>query len=271
MSFEFQGKLPASKSLVNRWIILASHFPQIQLSFDSTAEDVLHLKNALADFKNGKKSFFAGKGGTTFRFLSLFLSRYAGQYFIEVDPQLRNRSQESLTEVLTQLGVMWQWNGNVFSIQASGWRNNVVQVSTKTTTQTLSGVLLNCWNLDRDLSLKFENPMISNDYFEMTLEVIRLAGLNFRYVSKDSTAVEISIEKDQVPLAKKISVECDISSAFAVGAMAIADGVTTIEEFPFSSIQPDIEFVSILEKMGVPLEKSENRLKILRADELKPI
>ena len=72
----------ASKSILNRLQIVRSFFPELQIVGDSQCDDVLELRQALADFERGEKSFHLGLGATSLRFFTLRLSRTVGNYHV---------------------------------------------------------------------------------------------------------------------------------------------------------------------------------------------
>lgn len=77
----------------------------------------------------------------------------------------------------------------------------------------------------------------------------------------------------RVPRGQKINAgsyvsETDLSSAFAVAAVAAVSGSASFTDFPTHSLQPDAEFVRILGSMGVPLTMSGTTLRVERAENL---
>jgi 5-enolpyruvylshikimate-3-phosphate synthase len=80
----------------------------------------------------------------------------------------------------------------------------------------------------------------------------------------------------RIPARQKISatsltVEPDMSSAFALAAAAAVGGSTTLLDFPVESLQPDSIFPNILQKMGVPIQFDCGRLKVQRAQFLRGV
>ena len=62
----------------------AEEFRKLIYNLHSESEDVQHLSNALFAFFKGEKSFYLGQGGTSFRFFIIFISRFYGEWKIEI-------------------------------------------------------------------------------------------------------------------------------------------------------------------------------------------
>lgn len=145
--FSYQGVIPASKSLVNRALIVQSYFPNLKLEIDSQSEDVLHLQAALAKISGRTERYtnadlFCGDGGTTLRFLALRVSRIPGDYVLTGTDRLFARPQAELISLLKQLGVQAQLLSNSVRIQSKGWSQlgKDVVVSQSESSQFLSAL-----------------------------------------------------------------------------------------------------------------------------------
>jgi 3-phosphoshikimate 1-carboxyvinyltransferase len=111
---------------------------------------------------------------------------------------------------------------------------------------------------------------VSEGYLEMSLDVARRFGMAVLPTREtDHTRLEISAGQRLRPGSS--TAEADVSSAFAVAAIAAVAGSAFIENFPALSLQPDHRFVEILRRMGVPIELSARGLHVAKADRLLPI
>jgi len=70
MNFQFVGKIPASKSLMNRALICSSYSSALQLQGDSSCDDVVKMKIAINELRQGNLNleFDCGAAGTVLRF-----------------------------------------------------------------------------------------------------------------------------------------------------------------------------------------------------------
>lgn len=272
--FQFSGTLPASKSLLNRALILQSYFPQIEISGDSQSSDVRILRQALKDLGH-KKEFYLGEGGTSFRFFALRLSRERGEFRLQLSKRLSERPFRELVEVLKQFSVHAEMRGTHFIIQSEGWRwneSNRIHVDSSQSSQFASALLLNAWSLPQALVLETQDQMGSESYFLMTQKLIQSLGLQMD-VRKKHGRCEIHVPPHQSPKNFRLKAEMDLSSAFTLACAAALNGQITLLEFPVGSLQPDIFGLDLLLQMGTPLElgpelhvKKASRLRALQAN-----
>lgn len=265
--FNFKGRIPASKSLMNRALIAQSFDPRLQLVGDSSCDDVVHMKASLK--KLGKSSVLdCGEGGTTLRFLAFRVSRLKGNFLLQGTPRLLSRPQKEIQTILRQLGVEVRFENKGIRIISDGWKAPAkgLTVSAKDSSQFLSALFLNAWGLDFDLKIKVAGPITSLGYFEMTLQLLK--DLGFKYTRRNGV---YTIPRGQKIKLKKYSVESDLSSLFSVAAFAAVSGKAVFKDFPKKSLQPDLEFTRIFKKMGITEGQSTKQLSVSSPAVLKPV
>ncbi len=254
MSFHFSGSLEISKSWMNRALILQSYNPHIQIHGESSADDVVLLKKALTDFKNGQKEFHVGLGGTTLRFLALRLSRAIGEFTIFGDEKLFSRPQTELIHVLNQLGVTAELSKNSLKIKSEGWQKptKAIQIDTQQSSQFLSSFVLNAMDLDFDLQYQTSQQITSEGYYQYTLDLIK------------KCSVEVSDQKMRSQKLKPtvLKGEIDVSSAFSLIAAGVLSGEVEIKNWSKNSLQPDMQFVQFLKQMNISFSLDEFEFKI---------
>ena len=76
------------------------------------------------------------------------------------------------------------------------------------------------------------------------------------------------MRRGQSVTASDVQMETDMSSAFAVAAVAAVSGRATLTDFPQPSLQPDAQFVQVMQAMGVPLSLGAHDLKVEKASRL---
>jgi 3-phosphoshikimate 1-carboxyvinyltransferase len=258
--FKFQGRISASKSMLNRALILKSWKNDLVIEGDSLCEDVLYLRRAL-NASEGLASgrYECGHGGTTLRFLSFRLSRKVGHFFLGGQSRLLQRPQQDLVDILSSLGVVVSGSKEGLSIDSQGWQDprGTLSVSTQLSSQFLSGLLLSSWELPFALRLKVSEERVSQGYLNMTLEMLSEAGMHWHW-EEDL----LLVPQGQSIKAQKMTVEPDMSSAFVVAALATIGGQAVLLNMPRYSLQPDFEFVKILREMGVGVEWCASGIKI---------
>ena len=265
--FSYQGVIPASKSLVNRALIVQSYFPNLKLEIDSQSEDVLHLQAALAKISGRTERYtnadlFCGDGGTTLRFLALRVSRIPGDYVLTGTDRLFARPQGELISLLKQLGVQAQLLSNSVRIQSKGWSQlgKDVVVSQSESSQFLSALFLNAWGLSRDFKVKVVGTRRSDDYLKMTIGLLQKMGMQI-----EQSADHFLILANQKSLFSEFALEPDLSSSFSVAAAAALCGQAHFLNFPFASLQPDLSFLKIFESLQIPLVRRPDSLFVNRA------
>ncbi len=271
-------EVSSSKSLFNRALIIQSYFPNLKILSHSSSEDVKHLQNSLASMKSSPvlgsaKELYVGEGGTTFRFLALRVSRTPGRWILRGKKTLFNRPNSSLADLFKRLSVESQWGSDFLEIHTQGWQlpEKEVEINTKESSQFASAFLLNSFGFDRGLKFSVEKDMNSESYFEMSLKLIRDLGLKVLETEDKGSRRRFYIPENQKPTAAEIKIEADMSSIFTVAAFAALNQDVLIENFPFESQQPDIDFLKIFSQMNISFEKIENKLLVKKANALKSV
>lgn len=268
--FYFRGKIPASKSLLNRGLIIRSYASgSLFLRGESDANDVTYLRKALGKIEDGR-DFYLGDGGTTLRFFAVRVSREKGTFGLKMTERLYRRPQGALKEILAPLGVELEPGTGAYSfiLKSSGWSKPLgpLRVPTADSSQFASALVLNAWDLDFPLELEFDSKMISESYFQMTVDLCRRAGMEIKL-----TGTGLRIPPHQKVKRQELVIEPDLSSMFSVAALAALNGESEIHQFPEDPLQPDARFVEFLTLMGVDVSVREKTLWVRRPSELKPL
>lgn len=268
--FFFKGPIPASKSWLNRALVIQHFNPDININADSTAADVVYLKNNILSIKN-ENVFFLGEGGTTLRFFTFLISRYPGVWTLKAHSRLLERPQDDLKHLLNQLGVSVELSSEQIVINSSGWKIpeqiicNQIQSS-----QFISGLLLSSWNLNNDLQINIKKPILSYDYLKMTISLLKQAGMSIDGI-ETSNELSIRIKKLQISKVNSLIAELDISSVFSLASCAVVNGNVEIDNWNSHSTQPDVYFLEIFKKMGINFEISYNKFLIKKQNHWKGV
>lgn len=301
MSFNYRGIIPASKSLMNRALICASYSngsmseSQLNLVGQSSCDDVIKMQEALQLLAshNPNAIYDCGAAGTVWRFLSLRLSRIPGRHTLKGTKRLLARPQKDLLDLFTRLNIQYELFDDRMILHSQGWMNldHPIMVQRGVSSQFASGLILNAWNLNQDLILQMVGNPISEGYLDMTIQLVKSLGMSVQVYqpsisnsnsfskieSNSESQLESQVESDsnlintdscliikaqsQIKQNKYI-VESDLSSAFAIAAFAALNGSANFELFPSPSLQPDYEFISIMQRMGIPIQLNNTELVI---------
>jgi 3-phosphoshikimate 1-carboxyvinyltransferase len=125
--------------------------------------------------------------------------------------------------------------------------------------QFLTALLLALPLTGRTVRIDIEGELISRPYVEMTLEMMRRFGLEVRRDGWKSFEV-----KGRTYVSPgKVRVEGDASSAsYFLAAGAIGGGPVRVEGVGSASIQGDVRFVEVLERMGAKVSIDENSIEV---------
>lgn len=264
--FIFDGIIPASKSTFNRALMIQSYEPKIKVSGDGLCDDIVKMRSAVLNLNRHEGVFDCGEAGAVLRFLSLRVSRESGSFLLTGRPRLFKRPQNELLQLFSQLQVRYQMEERGLRIESKGWKipSKPLKVNARESSQFLSGVLLNSWNLPQPLVIEIPSEINSGAYFQLTLDILKDFGLEWIQEGSLFTIPEL-----QKPKQLTYKVESDVSSAFAIAALAVVAGTASIRSFPFNSKQPDIAFIKILECMGAVIQRSDDCLIVGRTSKLK--
>jgi 3-phosphoshikimate 1-carboxyvinyltransferase len=283
-------RLPGSKSISNRVLLLASLArgdTEVRGLLD--AEDTRVMRTALSSLgvqfdgslvkgKGGpfavkKADLFLGNAGTAFRPLAAALAFCGGEYRLSGAPRMHERPIADLVEALRGLGARIHYEGregfpplkispSVISVEEP------VRVRGDVSSQFLSALLMALPLGGRGAIVEVAGELISKPYVEITLNVMRRFGLS---------VLRNGWQSFQVPAAGYVSpgsiyVEGDASSAsYFLAAGALGGGPVRVEGVGGGSIQGDVRFTEVLERMGARVSSGEDWIEVSGAKKLSAV
>jgi 3-phosphoshikimate 1-carboxyvinyltransferase len=266
-AFKYQGPIPASKSLMNRALLIQSYFPDLTIQGDSNCDDVLLMKSAVKSLHE-KSEIHCGEAGTVLRFMALRAAREPGTWKLTGSKRLFQRPQEDIVLILEQLGVSCRLHPEMMLIKGEGWKRPQVPVlvQRRKSSQFVSSLLLNSWRLSFPLEFETKGQNLSEGYWQMSKGIVEDLGMQL----KESGGIQ-TVPQNQSISESKIEVEMDCSSGFAIAAAAVLDGSVEITNYNSESLQPDRAFFQILKKMGAEISLKGSTLKVEKSDRLRSI
>lgn len=266
-------KVPGSKSITNRALLLAmlsdgeshltgaqfsedsSHFLQClsDLSFDvaskpETGEVSVHGLSGRLPVK--KASLYVGSAGTAARFLSAVLGVSEGEFFLDASEQMKKRPMAPLLSALQSVGCDISFAEKEgyfpFTLHARGFQNTDLTIDIDKSSQFLSALLIAAPLAKKDVKIKVAGTH-GMAYIEMTCRMMEQFGVLTGHPAPDT----FLIKAGQTYRAQDYAIEPDVSAACYFYALAALSGCSVIVDgVPEHSLQGDTEFLSILEKMG---------------------
>ena len=202
--------LPSSKSISNRLLIIKALCKEKFLIKNlSESDDTILLKNAL---NSKEKTINVSHAGTSFRFLTSFLSIQKGKEFIlNGSDRMKERPIKELVNSLQELGVKIEYlekeDFPPLKIIGTEIDGGEIEIDGTISSQFISSLLLIAPNLRNGLILKIKGELVSKSYVLMTLKLMGEFGINWTW-NKDV----ITILKQEY-VAKNYTVESDWSAA----------------------------------------------------------
>lgn len=281
--------LPGSKSVSNRALLLAALAQgTTRLTNLLDSDDVKHMLNALealgvgyqlsADrtvceinglggpLKAGKAlELFLGNAGTAMRPLAAALCLADNDIILTGEPRMKERPIGHLVDALRQGGAqidyLEQDDYPPLRIHG-GFTGGEVSVDGSVSSQFLTALLMAAPLAPQDTQIVIKGDLVSKPYIDITLHLMNAFGVtveNDRYQC-------FSIRGQQRYVSPgSYLVEGDASSAsYFLAAAAIKGGTVRVTGVGRSSVQGDIRFADVLEKMGAKIEWGDDYIACTR-------
>lgn len=270
--------LPGSKSVSNRALLLAAlaHGKTI-LTYLLDSDDVRHMLNALsalgidytlsADRTHcdiagnggvlrapGNLELFLGNAGTAMRSLAAALCLGQNEIVLTGEPRMKERPIGHLVDALRQGGAhidyLEQENYPPLRLRG-GFTGGDIEVDGSVSSQFITALLMTAPLAPKDTVICIKGELVSKPYIDITLNLMKTFGveiLNHHY----QQFVVKGGQQYQSP--GRYLVEGDASSAsYFLAAGAIKGGTVKVTGIGRNSMQGDIRFADVLEKMGATI------------------
>jgi 3-phosphoshikimate 1-carboxyvinyltransferase len=246
-------RIPGSKSISNRLLILQALYPGIRIENLSTARDTQLLRKALTSQDNIIDVMDAG---TAMRFATAFFAATTKRRIVLTGTgRMKNRPVKPLVNALLSIGASIRYLEKEgyppLEIVPAGITGNRVNIEADVSSQFISALMLIAPALPGGLGIAFDKrDSVSQPYWRMTLELLKRAGAEV-----DETGNEIYIYPPDKALDKHFTVESDWSSAsYFYSAVAVTGKTLCLERLYADSLQGDAVSVRLFEKLGVHTE-----------------
>ena len=274
-------RLPGSKSISNRALLLAALAAgDTKVTGLLDAEDTLVMRKALSAlgvsftretvlgvggvFPIKRAELFLGNAGTAFRPLTAVLAMCGGEYRLSGAPRMHERPIGDLVDALRGIGARIDYEGKQGFPPLHIHPGEIdvdkkLRVKGDVSSQFLSALLMALPLTGRTARVDVVGELISKPYVEITLNVMRRFGQEVRRDGWKS----FEVQGHTYVSPGKFFVEGDASSAsYFRAAGALGGGPVRVEGVGRSSIQGDVRFVEVLEKMGAHVSLSENAIEV---------
>ncbi|CAN8318557.1 unnamed protein product [Cochlearia groenlandica] len=289
-------KLPGSKSLSNRILLLAA------LSEGTTvvdnllnSDDINYMLDALKklglnverDSENNRAivegcggifpasidsksdiELYLGNAGTAMRPLTAAVTAAGGNasYVLDGVPRMRERPIGDLVVGLKQLGadVECTLGTNCPPVRVNangGLPGGKVKLSGSISSQYLTALLMAAPLALGDVEIEIIDKLISVPYVEMTLKLMERFGVSAEHSDSWDRFFVKGGQKYKSPGNAYVEGDASSASYFLAGA-AITGETVTVEGCGTTSLQGDVKFAEVLEKMGCKVSWTENSVTV---------
>jgi 3-phosphoshikimate 1-carboxyvinyltransferase len=288
-------RMPGSKSISNRVLLLAAlsrgdtrvkdlldsddtgvmldALKKLGVSIERRSENSVLVHGVGGNFPVGSADLWLGNAGTALRPLAAVLALSGGEYRLSGAARMHERPIGDLVDALRRLGAAIEYSGKEgfppLAIRPGTIkRGTSVRVRGDVSSQYLSALLMALPLADAAASVEVEGELVSRPYVEITLNLMRRFGINVVQKGWRSFAVP----KGSYSTPGEIRVEGDASSAsyfLAAGAISglSGGGPVRVQGVGRSSIQGDVRFAEVLERMGAAISMGEDWIESAAGDE----
>lgn len=274
---EIEGEitLDGSKSISNRVLIIRAlsntHFDIDHLS---TSDDTKTLSNLLENVPDGN-IYNVGHAGTTFRFLTAYLSLQKGTQTLTGSSRMLERPIGPLVDALRSLGCDIDYKGKegyppleIKDVENTALKSEV-EIDSGISSQYITALMLIAPILPNGLTIKLKGEMVSESYLRLTQGILNDFGIKAEF---DERKIDI---RPQAYESRPYTIEADWSAAsyyFSIVALAKKASVSLKGLFE-NSLQGDAQMVKVGNALGVQSNWSDqwdltkkNRAASLRFD-----
>ncbi len=278
--------IPGSKSISNRALLLAAQAAGrtcLQNLLDS--DDVRLMLEALGNLgvttteEEGERCVHGragplvteernlvldlGLAGTAFRPLAAALTTGRGSFVLDGVARMRERPVGPLVDGLRQLGAKIDYLDQAgfppIRVTGTGLSGGRVRMPGHLSSQFLTSLLMAAPLASGPVTVEIQGEQVSKPYLAITLHLMERFGVGVAH--QDFQRFEIRPAAYASP--GKLMVEGDASSAsYFLAAGAIAGAGVTVRGVGSDSVQGDVAFVDVLEKMGARVSRAPRHITV---------
>lgn len=272
-------EVPGSKSITNRALLLASLANGTSTICGTLfSDDSRHFLNCLkelgfpviireaqrevvvtgfgGEIPKKEAHIYVGSAGTAARFLTAMLGLSNGTYYLDASEQMKKRPMKPLLTALEEMGavVIYQEKEGYFPFMIKGASfkklPSSVKIDVKNSSQFLSALLMVAPMIKQEITIELTGQTHALSYVEITTTMIKQFGGELSFSAPNQYHIPENISyQPQI-----YQVEPDISAACYFYAMIpLLGGSVLVKGVHLDSMQGDIEFINLLEKMGCSL------------------
>ncbi|ATF66224.1 3-phosphoshikimate 1-carboxyvinyltransferase [Salmonella enterica] len=283
--------LPGSKSVSNRALLLAAlACGKTVLTNLLDSDDVRHMLNALSALginytlsadrtrcditgnggalrAPGALELFLGNAGTAMRPLAAALCLGQDEIVLTGEPRMKERPIGHLVDSLRQGGAnidyLEQENYPPLRLRG-GFIGGDIEADGSVSSQFLTALLMTAPLAPEDTTIRVKGELVSKPYIDITLNLMKTFGVEIANHHYQQFVVKGG---QQYHSPGRYLVEGDASSAsYFLAAGAIKGGTVKVTGIGRKSMQGDIRFADVLEKMGATITWGDDFIACTRGE-----
>jgi 3-phosphoshikimate 1-carboxyvinyltransferase len=189
-----------------------------------------------------------------------------GSYMLTGEPRMKERPIGHLVDALRQSGAKINYLETEgyppVQIEAKGLQGGDVEIDGAISSQFLTALLMASPMAKNDMKITILGDLVSKPYIDITLHIMKEFGVDV--INNDYKTFEIKGGQSYKAV-ENFMVEGDASSAsYFLAAAAIKGGTIKVTGIGKNSIQGDVQFVDVLEKMGAKVEWGEDYVSVTK-------
>ena len=214
-------------------------------------------------FKTTDERIDVGHSGSSMRFLTALSALRKGMTLLDGSERMRKRPIGELLSGLGELGVKaYSQRGDdcpPVIVESQGLKGGKARVKGGESSQFLSSLLMVAPYAQRDVQIEMTGPLASKPYVDITRDVMSCFGVKIENLRYDSFFVKAG----QRYLPQEYRIEGDASSAsYFFSAAAICRGKVRVKNLNPNTLQGDIGFLEILERMGCRMIRGKDWIEV---------
>lgn len=265
--FNIEIKLPASKSIHNRVMILnALYSLNLKITNPSNSGDSVLMQKLL----NSKSDVLdCENAGTVFRFLTAYFSVKNESVTLKGSQRMQRRPIKDLVNSLIELGAQIEYldKEGFPPIKVYGGLKigGLVKINGSTSSQFISALSMIGPKLENGLEILIEGHISSRPYIEMTVKLMQNLGFDIQFIDK-KIITKPWINSNQL---SSIEIEPDWSAvAFWLQIVGISnDGKMFFKRLKTLSVQGDSVLYNWVSKLGLRFTETKGGLLLEKTTE----
>ena len=284
--------LPGSKSLSNRALLIAALAEgTTKITNLLQSDDTRHMLNALKKLGikytlsrdktecivvgnagpinvDNLEEIFLGNAGTAMRPLCAALTLGKGSYVLTGEPRMKERPIAHLIDALHQAGANVSYLETdgypPVNIEANSLNGGEVEIDGAISSQFLTALLLAAPMAKNDMIILIKGELVSKPYIDITLHIMKCFGIDVLNENYEKFIVKGGQKYKAV---ESFMIEGDASSAsYFLAAAAIKGGSVKVTGIGKNTVQGDVVFADVLEKMGAKVEWGDDYISVSKGE-----